>query len=68
VKDATTNDQDVFQDREYVAALFGFDWRMTRQFTLGGGYQYVWRSIEGEPDDAQSNRLFLGVTWEPHRL
>jgi hypothetical protein len=41
---------------------------MTRQLSLGGGYQYVWRSIEDEPDDAQANRLFLGVVWEPNRL
>jgi len=68
VKDGTTNNQDVFQERRWVSAMLGFDWRMTRQFTLGGGYEYVWRSIENEPEDAQSNRLFLGVTWEPHRL
>jgi hypothetical protein len=68
VKDGSTNEQDVFEERRYVAASVGFDWRMTRQFTLGGGYQYVWRSLEDEPEDAQSNRLFLGVTWEPHRL
>jgi hypothetical protein len=68
VKDGSTNSQDVFQERRFVTASLGFDWRMTRQFTLGGGYQYVWRSIEEEPEDARSNRLFLGVTWEPHRL
>ena len=68
VKDGSTNNQDVFQERRWVSALLGFDWRMTRQFTLGGGYEYVWRSIENEPEDAVSNRLFLGVTWEPHRL
>ena len=68
VKDGSTNAQDVFEERRYVSASVGFDWRMTRQFTLGGGYQYVWRSLEDEPEDAQSNRLFLGVTWEPHRL
>jgi len=68
VKDGSTNSQDEFQERRFVTASLGFDWRMTRQFTLGGAYQYVWRSIEDEPEDAQSNRLFLGVTWEPHRL
>jgi opacity protein-like surface antigen len=68
VKDGTTDNQDVFQERRWVKAMLGFDWRMTRQLTLGGGYEYVWRSIEDEPEDAQSNRLFLGVTWEPNRL
>lgn len=68
VRDGKTNNLDVFQEREYVAASVGFEWRMTRQFALGGGYEYVWRQIEDQPDDAVSNRLFLGITWEPHRL
>lgn len=67
VRDGRTNNQDIFQKREYAAASAGFEWRMTRQFALGGGYEYVWRQIEGDPNDAVSNRLFLGVTWEPHR-
>jgi hypothetical protein len=68
VRDGKTNAQDVFQEREYLAASVGFEWRMTRKFTLGGGYEYVWRSIEDQPEDAQSNRLYFGVTWEPNRL
>jgi len=68
VKDGSTNDQDVFQERRFATGSIGFDWRMTRQLTLGGGYQHVWRSLEDEPSDARSNRLFLGVTWEPNRL
>jgi opacity protein-like surface antigen len=68
VRDEKSTDQDVFQERRYLSASVGFDWRMTRQFTLGGGYEYVWRDVEDQAEDAQSNRLFLGVTWEPHRL
>jgi hypothetical protein len=67
VRDGTTNNQDTFQERDYLSASAGFDWRMTRQLTLGGGYEYVWRSIEDQPEDSVSNRLFLGVTWEPNR-
>jgi hypothetical protein len=68
VRDASTNSQDTLQEREYLATSVGFDWRMSRQFTLGGGYEFVWRSLENEPEDATSNRLFFGVTWEPNRL
>lgn len=67
VLDGTTNNQDTFQEREFLSASTGFDWRMTQQFTLAGGYEYVWRSIEDQPGDSESNRLFLGVTWEPNR-
>jgi len=68
VLDGSTNNQDVFQERRYVTASIGFDWRMTRQLTLGGAYQHVWRSLEDQPDDARSNRVYFGVTWEPNRL
>jgi hypothetical protein len=68
VQDGKTTVQDAFQEREYVSAAVGFEWRMTRQLALGGSYQYVWRSIEDEPNDAQANRLFLGLTWQPNRL
>jgi hypothetical protein len=68
VQDGQATQEDLFQERDYVTAGIGFEWRMTRQLSLGGGYQYVWRSIEDELDDAQANRLFLGVVWEPNRL
>jgi hypothetical protein len=68
VRDEQSTEQDDFQERRYASASLGFEWRMSRQFTLEGGYVYVWRSIENQPNDAESNRLYFGVTWEPHRL
>ena len=67
IRDGQARDEDTFQDREFAAAGVGFAWRMTQKFTLGGGYQYVWRKYEGEPNDAASNELHLGITYEPHR-
>jgi hypothetical protein len=54
-----------FVSREYAAGSVGFAWRMTRQFTLGGGYEYSWRKYENETHDAASNALHLGITYEP---
>jgi opacity protein-like surface antigen len=67
IRDGKTDANDVFQERQYATAGVGFAWRMTRQFTLGGGYQYRWREYDGDPNDATSNEFFLGVTYEPHR-
>jgi opacity protein-like surface antigen len=67
IRDGKSTDDDTFQDREYAAAGVGFDWRMTQKFTLGGGYRYAWRKYDGDPNDAASNELYLGITYEPHR-
>jgi hypothetical protein len=67
IRDGKTDSNDVFQDRQYAAAGIDFAWRMTRKFTLGGGYQYRWREYDGDPNDAASNEFFLGITYEPNK-
>ena len=59
---------EVFEEREYAAASVKFDWRMSQQFTLGAGYEYSWRQYENQPESGESNAVFIGVTYEPHRL
>jgi hypothetical protein len=31
------------------------------------GYEYSWRKYEDELNDAASNRVFLGVSYQPRR-
>jgi hypothetical protein len=54
------------QDREYWTAEAQINWRFKRDWILGGGYEYVWREEENDPNPAEANRLHLGVTWHPH--
>lgn len=67
IRDGQVGNDSSFRQRKYAAGSVGFEWRMTQRFTLGGGYEHVWRKYDGEPDDATSNSLYLGITYEPHR-
>jgi hypothetical protein len=53
------------QDRKYWTAEAQFNWRFKRDWSLGGGYEYVWRDEENDPNPAEANRLHLGVTYHP---
>lgn len=68
IRDGDAGDGNAFRDRKYAAASVELEWRMTRQFALSGGYNYQWREYSGQPNDAASNALHLGITYEPHRL
>ncbi|HEY8507196.1 MAG TPA: hypothetical protein VIL32_02500, partial [Steroidobacteraceae bacterium] len=56
------------RDREYLTGTAGFEWRMSRQYTLRGAYDYAWQEFEGDPSDAQSNAVTLSVIYEPRRV
>jgi hypothetical protein len=68
IRDGDTGADGSFKDRKYTVASVDLEWRMTRQFAISGGYDYAWRKYDGEPNDAVSNALHLGITYEPHRL
>jgi hypothetical protein len=57
----------VSEDRKYAAATIGLEWRFTRQWSFGGTYDHRWRKDEGDVSDAQSNGIFLGMSYEPRR-
>jgi hypothetical protein len=56
------------RDREYLTGTAGLEWRMSRQYTLRGAYDYAWQEFEGDPSDAQSNAVTLSVIYEPRRV
>ena len=53
------------QDREYFTANARLTWRFRRDWTLGGGYEYVWRDEENDPRAATANRFHVGITYLP---
>ena len=67
VRDDDTGNDTTFRSREYYSGLAEYEWRFTRQFSLRTGYEYTWRKYEDEPNDAASNRFYLGIMYEPHR-
>jgi hypothetical protein len=54
-------------ERDYVSAEAGFDWRMTRKWSLVGLYRYIWQEYSHEPADSSSNAISVGIVYEPGR-
>jgi len=59
--------EDAYPTREYLAGELGFDWRITRQWSVLGVYRYIWQEYSDEPSDAASNSAMVGVVYEPGR-
>lgn len=60
-------DSDTYPERDYVAGEVGFDFRMTRQWTLLGRYNYIWQEYSDEPSDRSSNAVRIGILYQPGR-
>jgi hypothetical protein len=56
------------RDREYATGSAGLEWRVSRQISLAGEYEYKWQEFEDEPNDATSNGVTLSIIYEPRRL
>lgn len=60
-------DESTYPTREYLTGEVGFDWRITRKWSLVGAYNYIWQEYSDEPSDRSSNAISLGVVYEPGR-
>ena len=56
------------QERKYYTGRTGFEWHMTRAYSLEGAYEYRWQKYEGDPTNASSNGVTLSVVYQPRRL
>jgi hypothetical protein len=56
-----------YRGQKYASADVGFRWRMARQWTLFGVYEYRWKEPQDAINDATSNSMNLGVAWQPDR-
>jgi hypothetical protein len=67
MQDSGAFDEEASRDREYAAGTLGFEWRVARDWSLYGLYNYRWKETEGAPSDAESNAVSLGVVYEIDR-
>lgn len=56
-----------FRDRDFATGTLGLEWRMSRDFSLLGQYDFRWQEFEGEPTNATGNAFLLSVVYEWRR-
>lgn len=67
IRDGKVRSEETLETREFFAGGVEYEWRFTRPASLIAGYQYTWREFEDDPTDADSNRFYLGVRYQPRR-
>jgi hypothetical protein len=67
VRDGDVGDLDILVTKEYFAGSVAYEWRFLQSTSMQVGYEYSWRKYEDDPNDAASNRVFLGVSYQPRR-
>jgi hypothetical protein len=58
---------DGFNDRRYVVASVGAEWRFTRVWSLIGRFDHTRQNYDLTPGSATSNALRLSVSYQPRR-
>jgi hypothetical protein len=53
--------------RRYARSTFGFEWRIRREWSLTGGYDYTWQKYDRADSSAASNGINLSIVYEPRR-
>jgi len=66
-RDEAINEGSTYPTREYLTGELGFEWRITRRWSVVGAYDYIWQEYSDEPSDSSSNAVTLGVVYEPGR-
>jgi hypothetical protein len=55
-------------ERRYYTGRTGFEWHVTRAYSIEGAYEYRWQKYKGDPTNASSNGVTLSVVYQPRRL
>jgi len=55
-------------NRSYATGSAGFEWRLTRDYSLEASYTYAWQKYQDDPLHASSNTVGLSIVYEPHRF
>jgi len=66
-RDEAVSRNSTYPDRDYLSGDFGFDWRISRTWSVVGSYDYIWQEYSDEPSDTSSNAISLGIVYEPGR-
>jgi hypothetical protein len=56
------------RERKYYTGRTGFEWRMNRQVSLEGMYEYKWQEYEGDANNATSNGVIFSIVYQPRRV
>lgn len=56
-----------FNERRYVVASVGAEWRFTRAWSVAGRFDHRWQDYELTPGSASSNAVRLWLTFQPRR-
>jgi hypothetical protein len=55
-------------ERRYYTGRTGFEWHVTRAYSIEGAYEYRWQKYKGDPTNASSNGVTISVVYQPRRL
>lgn len=67
IRDEGVSEGSTYPTREYITGEVGFDWRVSRGWSVVGAYNYIWQEYSDEPSDSSSNAVRLGIVYEPGR-
>ena len=68
IKESALGSNAAFTNDRYVTGSAGFEWRLTRQFSVTSQYIYTSRTTEGFIATAKSNAIAVSLVYDPHRL
>jgi hypothetical protein len=68
IKESALGSNTSFTNDRYVTGSAGFEWRLTRQFSVTSQYIYTSRTTEGFIATAKSNAIAVSLVYDPHRL
>jgi hypothetical protein len=61
------NGQADAQDRKYAMAGLSLSYDLSPEIGIAAGYRYRWQERNGVPGDADSNAVFVTLSWNPRR-
>ncbi len=65
--DEDVDDNSTYPTRKFAAGDVGFEWRLSRTFSLSATYNRLWQEYEDEPADRNANGFLLSLIYEPKR-
>lgn len=68
VKDEAVADNVAYSPRRYVNASVGTNWRLSREFTLGGQVSHSFQKFQTEDVTANGTTVQASLTWRPNRV
>ena len=58
----------IYQQRKYFTAQIQGRWLLTREWSITGGYRYLYRESDGfglAQEDFGNHEIRVGISWQP---